>query len=361
MSNTQQTYEFKSNSDTDVTSVILSTMSEAWSKKDVAPDPNWFRGKSDYMSTLGQNLNEPKTLWQRIKNYWANVLPATGFGVTVGAGLGSFIPGVGTAIGAIAGGFVAAVASAITQPFTALINWIGGKGSQIQAFVQDTAVTLTLGGAFTMALKNGLGSSLGMILNQTDFLYDFNWDIPDSQIWQQIKSLIDGLYGQAGDFLGSSFARLLLLGSLEPPKVEVDIRGLAITYSEFAEDKREDLLQGVSAFAYQSVIVSQRVAFLFAFMRGRQAFKDFVLKTPNVEKNHPKIAAFAKDWGDEEDPKTIEKEVKDWRISTWVENKFEEIKKTYGNQIGSFVENFFEGFTDEIRDILEDYIIYKFV
>lgn len=350
-------YEFKENDDRDATGIFLATLSEAWSKKDIAPDPNWFVGKSDYWSRLGQNLNTPQSLWQRLKNWWANVLPGAG----VGAGVGSIIPGVGTAIGAITGFFVGAVASAVYQPITAFVNWVGGRGSQVQAMVQDAAVVATVGVAGAIAAKNGLGSSLGMILNQADFIYDFNFDVPDSQIWQQIKSLIDGLYGSAGDFLGSSFARLLLLGSLEPPKIEVDVRGLALTYSEFAEDKREDLLSGVSAFAYQGVIVSQRVAFLFAFMRGRKTFRDFVLKTPDIEKNHPQVYAFAKNWGDEEDLKTQEKEVQDWRISTWVENKFEAIKKTYGQQIGSFVENFFEGFTDEIRDILEDYIVYKFV
>lgn len=354
-------YEFKENDDRDAIGVSLRTLSEAWSKKNVAPDPNWFVGKSDYWSRLGQNLNTPQSLWQLLKNWSINALPGAGVGAAAGAGVGSIIPGVGTAIGAITGFFVGAAASAITQPVTAFVNWVGGRANQVQSFVQDAAVTLIGVSAFALAAKNGLGSALGMILNQSDFLYDFNFDVPDSQIWQQIKSLIDGLYGSAGDFLGSSFARLLLIGSLEPPKIEVDVRGLALTYSEFAEDKREDLLSGVSAFAYQGVIVSQRVAFLFAFMRGRQAFRDFVLKTPDIEKNYPDIYKFAKDWGDEEDPRTQEKEVQDWRVSTWVENKFEAIKKTYGQQIGSFVENFFEGFTDEIRDILEDYIVYKFV
>lgn len=346
-------YEFQNNNDKDATGILLSGLSEAWSKRDVEPDPNWFRGKSGFLANAGRLLNEPKNLWERVKGLLINAVPGFIAGTLAGSFLGP--------IGALWGGFTGACVTAFYQPITATVNFIGGRGKQVQAMVQDVAVVATVGGATIVAVKNGLGSSLGMILNQSDFIYDFNFDIPDSQIWQQIKGLIDGLYGSAGDFLGSSFARLLLLGSLEPPKIEVDVRGLAITYSEFAEDKREDLLQGVSAFAYQGVIVSQRVAMLFAFMRGRQAFKDFVLKTPNIEKNHPKVANFAREWGDEENPLTKKNEVQDWRISTWVENKFEDIRKNYGNQIGDFLENFFEGFTDEIRDILEDYIVYKFV
>ncbi|VXD18736.1 hypothetical protein [Planktothrix paucivesiculata] len=348
-----QSYEFEASNDKDVTSVFLETLSEAWSTKDIAPDPNWFQGKSDFISTLGQQLNSPKGFWDKLKGFLLNIATSA----TIGAGLGA----IGGPIGAIGGAIVGGVAGSLFQPITALVNFIGSKGSQAQSLVQDISITAIVGGAGFIAAKNGLGSALGLILNQTDFLYDFNWDIPDSQIWKQIKGLIDGLYGQAGDFLGSSFARLLLLGSLEPPKIEVDIRGLAITYSEFAEDKREDLLSGVSAFAYQGVVVSQRVGFLFAFMRGRTAFRDFILKTPDIEKNYPKIAAFAKEWGDEENTLTKESEVKDWRVSTWVENKFEDIKKNYGSQIGNFIEQFFEGFTDEIRDILEDYVVYKFV
>lgn len=346
-------YEFKSNDDKDATSVFLATLSEAWSKRNVEPDPNWFQGKSGFLATLGQQLNTPKSFWDRLKGVLLNIVPSALAGASAGLLAGP--------IGAIGGAIVGGVAGYLFQPITSVVNFIGSRGQQAQSMMQDIAVSTILGTAGILAAKNGLGSALGMILNQTDFLYDFNFDVPDSQIWQQIKGLIDGLYGQAGDFLGSSFARLLLLGSLEPPKVEVDIRGLAITYSEFAEDKREDLLQGVSAFAYQGVVTSQRVAFLFAFMRGRQTFKDFVLKTPDIEKNYPDIYKFANEWGDEENPKTKEAEVKDWRVSTWVENKFDQIKKNYGQQIGNFVEQFFEGFGDEIRDILEDYIVYKFV
>ena len=66
-------------------------------------------------------------------------------------------------------------------------------------------------------------------------------------------------------------------------------------------------------------------------------------------------------WGDEENPLTKEEEVKDWKISTYVENKLEGVRKTYGEQIGNFVEQFVEGFADELRDGLEEYIEYKFV
>jgi len=264
-------------------------------------------------------------------------------------------------VGAIGGFIVGAVAGALFQPITAVVNFIGSRGEQVKSFVIDAAISTALITSIFANIKNSMASALSAILNQADFLYEFNFDIPDSQIWQQIKSLIDGLYGQAGNFLGSSFARILLTGSLEPPKVEIDIRGLSLAYSEFAEDRREDLLSGVSSFAHTCLVTSQRVAFLFAFLRGRNIFKQFIFDRPSIKKSHPKIWEFAQDWGDEEDPKTPESEVKDWKVSTWVENKFEQIKDTYGQQIGSFVEQFFESFGEEVRDILDDYIVYKFV
>lgn len=354
-------YEFNTNDETDITGVFLSKTSEAFSKSGVEPDFNWFQGKSGFLADIGKALNEPKNLWDKLKNYWINLIPGVVAGGAAGAGIGSVVPGVGTLLGGLTGAVIGAAASALTQPITALVNFIGSRGGQVTTAVVDTAIGAGLVGTAVFNAHQGLGKALGMILNQTEFLYDFNFDIPDSDIWRQIKALIDGLYGSAGDFIGSSFARLLLTGSLEPPKVEIDIRGLSLAYSEFAEDRREDLLQGVSSFAYQGTIVAQRCAFLFAFLRGRNEFKKFIQGRPDIEQKFPEVARFAKEWGDEENPLTKENEVKDWRVSTWVEGKIDSIKKTYGQQIGSFVENLVESFGDESRDILEDYIVYKFV
>lgn len=361
MANEPKVYEFDNKDDTDVTGVFLEKTSEALSKKGVEPDAKWFQGKSGFFADLGRTLNEPKSLWDRLKNYWINISIGVGIGGATGAGLGSIVPGVGTILGGLMGAVVGAAASAITQPITAIVNFFGSRGGKVTTAIVDTAIGTGLVGTAVFNASQGLGRSLGMILNQAEFLYDFNFDIPDSQIWQQIKALIDGLYSSAGDFIGSSFARLLLTGSLEPPKIEIDIRGLSLAYSEFAEDKREDLLQGVSSFAFQGTVVAQRCAFLFAFLRGRNEFKKFIQSRPDIEKKFPEIANFAKEWGDEENPNTKENEVKDWRISTWVEGKIDDIKKTYGQQIGSFVENLVESFGEETMDILQDYVVYKFV
>jgi hypothetical protein len=195
------------------------------------------------------------------------------------------------------------------------------------------------------------------LLNFGETVYDFNFDIPDSDIWREINGIIDGLYGQAGQFLGSSFARFVLTGILSPPKIVIDIRGLALAYTDYADDKRKELLQGVSNFAWIGLQAAKRIGFLFAFLNGRNAVKLAVAASPQLKKINPNFVAVVEGWGDEEDEGTKEKEIQDWKISTWVESKIEGIGDP---KIKSFVEGFLDGVKDVIFDDVEEYFEMKY-
>ena len=335
----------------DITAVQLNRLSTAFNSPGTEPDKTWFGKTSTLIKQQSQIIANPKNA---IESIFSRIVDLVG---------GSAI---GTAVSALTRnptfGFL--FAANLGDPISSIIRW----GTKEAALVK-AGIATGLSGLAAVAVSFFTGTSplqiMRGLLNFTDTVYDFNFDTPDSSIWQQIKSTIDGLYGQAGDFLGSSFARLLLIGTLSPPKIEIDINGIDLALSEFSEERRDDLLNGVSSFAWMGIRAVQRITFLFAFLNGRKAIRDLANSSPAfrqmLDKGFPGLGKALQGWGDEENPLTKEEEVKDWKISTFVENKLENVRKTYGEQIGNFIEQFFEGFTDELRDGLEEYIEYRFV
>lgn len=331
----------------DITAVQLNRLSTAINTPGVEPDKAWFSKTGTLYQTL-ERREKPKNIGESILKYLAPTLQ------------------IGSALfrGDLVGAFSGVIATVATDGIASITKW----GIDNYAVFKAGGIAALSGlGAVAVSFLTGTSPLQIMrgLLNFTDTVYDFNFDTPDSSIWQQIKSTIDSLYGQAGDFLGSSFARLLLIGTLSPPKIEIDINGISLALSEFSEERRDDLLNGVSSFAWMGIRAVQRITFLFAFLNGRKAIRDLANSSPAfrqmLDKGFPGLGKALQGWGDEENPLTKEEEVKDWKISTFVENKLENVKKTYGEQIGNFVEQFFEGFTDELRDGLEEYIEYRFV
>jgi hypothetical protein len=144
---------------------------------------------------------------------------------------------------------------------------------------------------------------------------------------------------------------------MAPPKITIDVRGLALAYCEYAEDKRKELLQGISNFAWVGLNAAKRIAFLFAFLKGRSAIKLAVANMPGLKEINPDFVKTVEGWGDEEDPNTKESEVKDWKISTWVEAKINSIADP---RIKSFVEGFLDGANDVIQDDIEEYFEFRY-
>lgn len=270
-------------------------------------------------------------------------------GAIVGAAVGGGILGpAGLVLGAATGG--------ITNLLFTGINGI----LELNNKVVDIAITT---GAATVAVATSLAIQMATgvtfpqmiqgIMSFGEILYEFNWDTPDSKIYEQINSIFNSLYGTAGQFLGSTFAKLLLTGTLDPPKVVIDVRGLALAYGEYGDEKRKELMQGVTNFAWQGIDAAKRIGFLFAFVKGRDAVRKAIKAVPNIEKLAPDLWKFANEWGDEENPNTVENEVKDWKLSSWVEQKIESIPDP---RIKDFVENFAESFKEGVVDGIEDYV-----
>ena len=94
-------------------------------------------------------------------------------------------------------------------------------------------------------------------LNFSEALWNFNFQYTDKQLMEPIE-LINGMYSNAGDFVGRSLAQLIVGGTLTPPQVQINVRGLALNWL-INPEIRNDLLQNVSQFAYQGIAVASRL------------------------------------------------------------------------------------------------------
>lgn len=342
----------------DITQIREATLPEAISASGKSPDTNFFSKVSTWFTDFAKAT-------AKSQGFWASFFKGTTLGglVVSGAAIGSKLGAFLGLPGAIAGGALGAGAGALAWAWAGMVF----QGNNPVAPVKQTLDVVdktakTLGSlALTKIIADLTGTTIPQLaqglLNFGEMVYEFNWDIPDSQIWSQINSIIDGLYSQAGQFLGSSFMRFLITGTIAPPRVQIDIRGIAVAYCDYSEAKRKQLLDGVSNFAWQGINAAKRIAFLFAFLSGRNAIKQAILMMPNIEDLAPDLYKRANEWGDEEKPNTPESEVKDWRISTWVEKKVDSIGDP---RIKSFVEGFLEGAHDVIEDDIMDYFELKY-
>jgi hypothetical protein len=334
------------------------TLSTALTDKAREPDPNFFNGISKFFANAAKAIATSKSWWAKLTRglFTAGAVTA---GASTGAAIGSLLG----PLGAIAGGVGGAALGGIGVALAGFVMQ-GGDIKDALVNAKDIATKVVTGSA-ALATSAFISQVTGVtipqmvsgLMNFGDILYDFNWDIPDSEIWQQITSIIDSLYSQAGQFLGSSFMRFVLTGIMSPPKITIDVNGLALAYSEYADDKRIELLQGISNFAWVGINAAKRIGFLFAFLQGRGAIKLAVASMPGLKEVNPDFVKTIQGWGDEEDPNTKESEVQDWRISTWVEAKVDSIADP---RIKSFVEGMLEGMVDVIQDDVEEYFEWRY-
>ncbi|MEL7038657.1 MAG: hypothetical protein AAFO04_24040 [Cyanobacteria bacterium J06592_8] len=209
------------------------------------------------------------------------------------------------------------------------------------------ATLAALGGAFVL---NQIGISpqnvLQAGLNFGETLWNFNFQYTDKELLAQINGLIDGLYGPAGDFVGRSMAQLIVGGFTSPPKVQVNIRGLALNWL-INPEIRDEMLQSISQFAYQGITVAKQILVRFALLKGRHGFKAWWKIAPPAFKKA--IGVVWKDadkvienWGEEGN--------KPWSIAGYIEEKVEKIED---QKLQNFTEGFLDSFWDGFRESVE--------
>jgi hypothetical protein len=226
----------------------------------------------------------------------------------------------------------------------AIISWAKKPGGWIQG---GLATVAAIGAAWGL---NQIGVSpqnlASTMLNFSESLWNFNFQYTDKQLLDQINSMIEGMYGTAGDFVGRSLAQLIVGGLTTPPKVQINVRGLALNWL-INPEIRDDMLQSVSMFAQQGITLARNVLIRFALLKGRHALKEYWKVAPPAVKKA--ISGVWKDadkvittWGNEGN--------KPWSIATHIEEKIEKIDD---KKLQNFTENFLESFWDGFRDSVE--------
>lgn len=273
------------------------------------------KGASNLIAKAKQGINFFTQWWKD------DPVGATAGALAVGLALGVVIVVGGAAITAIPGG----IAALRAMP---LIN------------VLRNAVIA--GG-----LAVGLGGLVRFAVRGVQYAWNFNWNITDKQIREKQKGLIDGLYGQFGEAMGTAAASLLCgFAPVELIKrsnlVKVNPRSLAyikeITEFDPQADNYgelyEEMMENLRALVASGTRAAAQMMFLESYKNVRKFLKDAFLRV-GLGKAFPGLANMIKNWGAEGS--------QSWSFASAVEDWVESIDDT---RIQNFTEEFIESFMD---------------
>lgn len=181
-------------------------------------------------------------------------------------------------------------------------------------------------------------------LNFGELAYNFDINISDKQLYEDIKQIIKNLYGPAGELIGRGIAQLLIGGLTAAPKVVINIKAISLAWIA-NPDARDELLSSVSSLAWSGINAAKQILFKFAFLKGRQALKAWYKRQPEkVKKLIPKnIRDNIETWGDEGKPP--------WILEAKVEEKIE--KWEAPDEIKDALREGMSGFWDQVRTSVE--------
>jgi hypothetical protein len=237
---------------------------------------------------------------------------------------------VGAAAGVAAAGLAA---GAMIIVGGAAVGWIVGSAG---------AVLGKIGVMGALGSFGGLGGIVSGLLRGAETVYRMDWNTTDKQLMEEINQAINGLYEPAGEFLGRQIAGLIAGSATSPPKVEVNVKALALAWS-LNPDIRQDLLQNVSELAYIGMQTFSQIGIKLALLHGRRGIKKLWEKSPDSIKNLiPGLDAKIKGWGEEGS--------KPWSFESAVNEKIEKISD---EKIKNVVEGLLSGFWQQFSNSVE--------
>lgn len=296
----------------------------------------WMQaGAKTILQFLQLGVAKAKAFVGKIKNWFVEAMQQTK--KTGGNILQQIGSGIATAfkksvVSILVVGAISVVVTGLILAGPVAIGWVMGA----MTFLASALTFLQVTGIFDVA-----GFVRGT-LNFSEQVYRFNWQETDKQLKAEIESLITSLYEPAGEFLGRSIAGLLVGGTAAIPKVRVNIPQMALLW-QLNPDIRDELLQNVSSFCYQSLVAAKVIAFKVFFMKGRAYIKENWEKLPKIVRDtFPDLSNKIKTWGDEGN--------KAWSIAGVMEEGIESIDDERLKQAAEgFVEGFWEGFRESVE------------
>ncbi|MFM6191079.1 hypothetical protein [Planktothrix sp.] len=305
------------------------TLSSSIITKGEKTDLSWFdKLKSEVSRWFGTPKTSASDIKKAVKESWGDKL---------GKAYGALKNSIKSLLGKAVQGNIP-----LSEELYGILKWgddnlaaIQGAGAGVAAVTGAVALNATTGVTVPEMVEG--------LLNFGEVAWEFNWNVSDKELWDQIKGLIDSLYGQAGEFIGSNIARLLVGGVSTPPKITVNMRSLALSWMILDESDAEAMLQSVSTFAWQGIYVAKEIMFKFSFIKGREAIKKLYEGNKEMFKQlYPDLAKVIPNWGKEG--------AEEWSISGWVEKKVESLDD---KRIQDFVRGAMSGFWNEFRNSVE--------
>ena len=281
-----------------------------WLKKPIASAANFASRIVEGGKALIESLTNGT--FGKIFNQWAKDDP-------IAAGAGTIAAGLAGGGLLLAGG--------------AVVGWVvGGVGAAVSA--------LGVGG--TLVAGSTLGGLATGILAGAEQLYSFNLQVSDETLLKEIKAAIDNLYEPAGNFIGRQIATIAVGGLASPPRVQVNIRTMALIW-QLKPELRQELLQNVANFAYQGIQTGLQIGIKYAFLHGRRAIKKLWKQAPEAVKQLvPGLDKAIATWGD--------KGKEPWSLEDGVNKQVEKISdKRIQNATKGLISGLWQGFSQSVE------------
>ncbi len=281
-----------------------------WLKKPIASAANFASRIVEGGKALIESLTNGT--FGKIFNQWAKDDP-------IAAGAGTIAAGLAGGGLLLAGG--------------AVVGWVvGGVGAAVSA--------LGVGG--TLVAGSTLGGLATGILAGAEQLYSFNLQVSDETLLKEIKAAIDNLYEPAGNFIGRQIATIAVGGLASPPRVQVNIRTMALIW-QLKPELRQELLQNVANFAYQGIQTGLQIGIKYAFLHGRRAIKKLWKQAPEAVKQLvPGLDKAIATWGD--------KGNEPWSLEDGVNKQVEKISdKRIQNATKGLISGLWQGFSQSVE------------
>lgn len=177
------------------------------------------------------------------------------------------------------------------------------------------------------------------VITVATVLWNFNWEISDSEIEKEIKSAQEGLYGMAGELVGQSLG--FVVGGALPGAFTflLNKHMAAAIFENLKEEAAEELGAQLSALMRATFRSFATAVIKRQFKSARKYLK----KNPN----HPLSKIIREKMGEKRFKEWGEKDGQSFTISSKVEERVEKIKDP---RLRNFTENFLEGFGEAMQE-----------
>ena len=234
---------------------------------------------------------------------------------------------------AIAGGLAVAVGGWFIGSASGLFAAAGAGISSMWASLGAIKI-----GGVTLGLM--LPTLQQAIVSTSNTVYNLDWAKSDTAILAELNGAYLGFLGNVGESTGRMLAGFIMGGGKANPKMNISITATAaliITARQDGSDIEQELIEELSALANVFMKYATTLAGKLGYLELRKYARQ------NVRTGVKVIDEKIKNWGLQEG--------QSWSIAQKVNNKIEKITEENA-ALGTFLENFVEGFGDGLSDFI---------